>query len=198
MDLNSPLFDSIRLRPAQESREEHAPTCQHPGCAAAGAFRAPMGRGREGQYWRFCLDHVRDYNKSYNYFAGMTDDAVAQYQKADVVGHRPTWSMGVNGSARGAHAGGPSVDDPLGAFGDRFGPARRPREEPKPRPSATALKALDTLGLEEGVDGAEIKRCYKCLVKKFHPDANGGDRTFETRLQEIIRAYNTLKSIGLC
>ena len=61
-----------------------------------GEFRAPMGRLREGQYFCFCLDHVREYNATYNYFDGMTDDAVARWMKDDTIGHRPTWAMGVN------------------------------------------------------------------------------------------------------
>ena len=72
------------------------PPCSWPGCDKAGAHRAPKGRGREGEYHLFCLDHVRDYNKSYNYFSGMSDDDVATYQKSSITGHRPTWSSGVN------------------------------------------------------------------------------------------------------
>jgi hypothetical protein len=201
MDLNSPLFDRIRMRAQEASQPADVPTCNHPGCRGAGSYRAPKGRGREGQYWRFCLDHVRAYNHSYNYFAGMTDEAVAQYQKADVVGHRPTWTMGVNAAARGRADGSDGqaspVNDPFSLFGQGFAHAK-PKEAPKPRVSPTALKALETLGLDEGVDAATIKARYKTLVKQFHPDANGGDRSYETRLQEIIRAYNTLKSIGLC
>ncbi len=203
MNFNSPIFDRIRMRPTAEApRETQSARCEHPGCAEAGIHRAPKGRGREGQYWRFCLAHVRAYNASYNYFAGMTDDAVASYQKEAVIGHRPTWAMGVNASTRprdAAAAEGPCpANDPLGLFADRFGGVSRAhREEPKPRLSATALKALDTLGLDEGVDKATVKARYKLLVKRFHPDANGGDRAFEARLQEIIRAYNTLKTIGI-
>ena len=64
------------------------------------ALPGPKGRGQEGRYFQFCLEHVREYNASYNYFAGMTDAAVAAYQKDAVIGHRPTWAMGVNGAVR--------------------------------------------------------------------------------------------------
>src|SRR5205085_8670370 len=72
MDLNSPLFDRIRVKPEQreEPREDRV-RCNFPGCEETGEFRAPMGRLREGQYFCFCLDHVRQYNASYNYFNGM-------------------------------------------------------------------------------------------------------------------------------
>jgi hypothetical protein len=102
MDLNSPLFDRVRTRQRCEPATDSAaadPVCGHPGCKFLGPYRAPQGRGREGQYFNFCLDHVREYNASYNYFKDMSDDAVAAYQKADLYGHRPTWRMGVNGAA---------------------------------------------------------------------------------------------------
>jgi hypothetical protein len=84
-----------------EPQETKGPVCEHPACKAAGEFRAPKGRDREGQYWRFCLQHVREYNASYNYFAGMSDTAVAAFQKDSIIGHRPTWAMGVNSAAAG-------------------------------------------------------------------------------------------------
>ena len=77
-------------------------TCGWPGCRAAGTHRAPKGRGRDGEYLFFCLDHVREYNHSYNYFAGMSDDEVAAWQKAAITGHRPTWKMGVGSALHGA------------------------------------------------------------------------------------------------
>lgn len=211
MDLNSPLFDRIRIKPqCDEPRESEAPSirCEHPGCNAAGPYRAPKGRGQEGRYFQFCLDHVRAYNASYNYFAGMTDAAVAAYQKDAIIGHRPTWTMGVNAAgktqehAKEAPPREWGYFDPLGVLnGENFRQARRRREpaEPKkPRATGPVRRALDVLGLEEGADGAAIKAQYKALVKRFHPDANGGDRSFEERLRDIIKAHDTLKAAGLC
>ena len=207
MNLNSPLFDRIRIRPScdEPQRESREPTCERAGCAASGLYRAPKGRGREGQHWRFCLDHVREYNASYNYFAGMSDDAVAAYQKDAIVGHRPTWSMGVNGSKPAhteAHAAARDWDyaDPLGTLrAEGLEETRRARPEPKrPRYGALVMKALDILGLDETADAAAIKAQYKALVKRFHPDAHGGDRSFEERLRDIIKAHGTLKAAGLC
>lgn len=207
MDLNSPLFDRIRIRQAgDEPRPTAGPACQHPGCAAPGLYRAPKGRRHEGEYLRFCLDHVRAYNATYNYFAGMSDDAVAAYQKDAVIGHRPTWSMGVNPDARQKAEPGeaPQRDwdyaDPLGilrAGGLGGQPKARP-EAPKRHLSGASRKALDVLGLDENADSATIRSTYKGLVKRFHPDANGGDRSFEERLRDIIRAHDTLRAAGLC
>lgn len=211
MNLNSRLFDRIRVRPraAEDASSAGAAQCDHPGCTNEGSFRAPKGRGRERDYFTFCLDHVRAYNQSYNYFDGMSDNDVAAYQKDATIGHRPTWAMGVKSDTREAMRGarGNMKDnlsdpdrtvDPFSLFGAGLaGTGRARREEPRRRLPATALKALDTLGLDEGVDAVAIKARYKLLVKRFHPDTNGGDRSFEDRLQEILRAYNTLKAIGL-
>lgn len=213
MNLNSHLFDKIRTRPkrAESTQSTAKSACEHPGCAEQGQFRAPKGRGQERQYWFFCLEHVRAYNQSYNYFEGMSEHAVATYQKNDTVGHRPTWAMGVNPDSRdaqrtrknynspqGADAEAYEIDDSFGFFNARMRQNRSaPVDENRQRLSGTALKALDQLGLEAGVDSAAIKARYKLLVKRFHPDANGGDRSLEERLQEILRAYNILKALGM-
>ncbi len=204
MDLNSPLFDRVRSRPRCEDAVAADPVCGHPGCALAGPYRAPQGRGREGQYFHFCLDHVRAYNASYNYFKDMPDDAVAAYQKADLYGHRPTWRMGVNGTA--AETSGrlhgafddATVHDPFGLFGRRgFSQSARDAKAAEPRVGNAARKALDTLGLEPGVDKVTLKARYKELVKRLHPDANGGDRSREDQLRAILNAYNYLRTAGL-
>src|SRR5262245_58747789 len=98
MKFDSSLFDSIRIKPtATKSRaSKEAPCCEWPGCANAGSHRAPKGRDKENEYFRFCIDHVREYNHSYNFFKGMSDDAVARWQKDALIGHRPTWKMGAN------------------------------------------------------------------------------------------------------
>ena len=198
MNLNSRLFDKIRVKPEREAPRMGAARCNHPGCREPGEYRAPMGRLREGEYFRFCLDHVRAYNATYNYFNGMSDDAVASYQRDAVIGHRPTWSMGVarNGRDFRDETAGPA--DPFGALRARA--ARRGRQD-RPKSQASrpiaALKALDALGLEPDADAEAIKTRYKELVKRLHPDSNGGDRSNEEKLREIIHAYKQLKSARL-
>jgi hypothetical protein len=205
MKFDSPFFDRIRVKPDQDRRlRADDASCEWPGCTCAATYRAPKGRLREGEYWRFCLDHVREYNHSYNYFAGMSDDAIARYQKDAVTGHRPTWKMGLNGKQPDDgrtrfHPGFGATSDPFGVFTD-FSQTRT-RSEP-PRAARTIRnaerKALDALGLEGDATGPDIKARFKLLVKRHHPDANGGDRTCEDKLREIIQAYNYLKSVGFC
>jgi hypothetical protein len=200
MKLDSPLFNRIRVKPEQDRRPRGgAPACEWPGCAFEATHRAPKGRLREREYWRFCVDHAREYNHSYNYFSGMSEDAVARYQKDAVTGHRPTWKMGFNGGPKRN-----GVEDPRDPFdvmrefgGASRAQAERPREEARPVRNAER-KAFDTLGLEIDAAAAEIKARFKELVKRHHPDANGGDRSYEDRLREIIQAYNYLKSAKFC
>ncbi len=204
MNFNSRLFDSIRIGPSEaEAVDEPVGTpCEHPGCRRAGEFRAPKGRGREGQFFLFCMEHVKAYNATYNYFQGMNDEALAAYQKQEEIGHRPTWRLGVNSRAarmgqRGRVASGqagPEVADAFNLFGSRRAQAAA---QPESRIGVVARKALETLGLDDSADSVAIKARYKELVKRFHPDANGGDRSREGTLQEILKAYQTLKTTGM-
>ena len=197
MNLNSRLFDSIRVKPDAATKPEAPPEvvrCDHPGCTREGEFRAPQGRDREGKFFCFCLDHVREYNASYNYFNGMSADDVAHYQRDALTGHRPTWAMGTNRASK-ADSEPQGTSDPLGMF--RAQTHARKREPLKPRVGVAAMKALDTLGLDDTAGAPTVKARYKDLVKQLHPDANGGDRSNEDRLREIIRAYNYLKTVRL-
>ena len=140
---------------------------------------------------------MRAYNASYNYFVGMSDDEVLAYQKDDLTGHRPTWKMGTG------KRGKPDFDattDPLGVLHDINGrTSSRPDPDHKPQQRIVRnveRKALETMGLEAGATAAEVKARFKLLVKRHHPDANGGDRSSEDRLVEIIQAYNYLKTNG--
>jgi hypothetical protein len=198
MNFNSRLFDRIRVKPEQkQASRPDLPPCAHPGCRLPGEFRAPMGRLREGEYFCFCLEHVREYNASYNYFNGMSAEAVARYQRDAVVGHRPTWAMGGNRADTGAKA---DRDNPSRGA-DPLGMSRRTAqhyscEEPRQgRYGIAALQALGQLGLDDSADADAIRTRYKDLVKRLHPDANGGDRSNEGKLREIIRAYHYLRTV---
>ncbi|BAF89676.1 heat shock protein [Azorhizobium caulinodans ORS 571] len=199
MKTDSPFFDRIRVKPEQDRlRKPTCPQCQWPGCDQPGTHRAPKGRMQEGQYWLYCLDHVKEYNQSYNYFAGMSDSAVYAYQKDALTGHRPTWRMGTRGA--NDTPGGDGMRDPfgftaeMGSHGAGFAPS-----EPEGRAIRTAERqALEIMGLELSATGPEIKARFKELVKKHHPDANGGDKSAEERLRNVIQAHSTLKKAGFC
>ena len=208
MPTRSKYFDRIRIRPDPEAElKSRAPQCQWDGCSEAGMHRAPVGRLREGEYFRFCIEHVREYNKGYNYFSGLRDGDIARFQKEALTGHRPTWAMGVNGSARSApdfatkrsgRAGYYNrIRDPFNLFGS--GSPTGGREAPRERKAKPLeAKALETLGLAANATADVIKARYKQLVKQHHPDANGGNRGSEDRFRDVIQAYRLLKQSGFC
>jgi hypothetical protein len=212
MKTNSPLFDRIRVKPDQDRRlRAELPPCQWPRCGEPATHRAPKGRLRASEYWRFCLEHVREYNNSYNFFAGMSDDAVAQYQKEAITGHRPTWKMGSIGGKRapprrargGFRAAEWEAADPFSLLGEAGAQPGHARPASEGRKILNAQRrAFEVLGLEADANRADIKTRikarFKVLVKRHHPDANGGDRGSEDTLREIIQAYNYLKSAGFC
>jgi hypothetical protein len=141
----------------------------------------------------------------------MSDEAVAEFQKESITGHRPTWKMGLNGKQSRrkrpdhnefyAHFSG--AGDPFGMFSE-FGDAGRQHATQEGARGDTRVvrnaerKALHALGLESDAQAGDIKTRFKALVKRHHPDANGGDRTCEDKLREVIQAYNYLKTAGFC
>jgi len=202
----SKYFEKIRVRrDPQAEVKSHAPICQWDGCKEPGTHRAPVGRMKEGEYFRFCFDHVREYNKGFNYFSGVPDTEVARFQKEAMTGHRPTWKMGVNGAStrsspdiaqhRSGRAGYYNrMRDPF----DLFKGPKDPREARERKAKPLEAKALETLGLDTKATGKDIKARYKELVKRHHPDANGGDRGSEDRFRDVLQAYRVLKQAGLC
>jgi len=209
MKLESKFFDSIRVatkREREATAEEHNhPCCQWKGCDQPGSHKAPKGRGQDGDYFHFCVDHVRSYNSSYNYFDGMSDSEVVDFQKDAMTGHRPTWKVGANAWAHGVadhgtkaaagRSGRARSQDPHEFFAWR---ERRQQEVDRKRHlRPIEKKSLDTMNLGETASKAEIKARFKELVKLHHPDSNGGDNRSEDKLREIIQAYNYLKQANL-
>ncbi|MEO1089634.1 MAG: J domain-containing protein [Pseudomonadota bacterium] len=156
--------------------------CAVLGCAAVGEFKAPRSRDTLRDYQWLCLEHVRAFNKSWDFFNGMSTDEIEQHRREDVTWHRPTWRTTVNGL---------TIDDPLGILGeDAEPPPARPRLETQ------ADKMLRRLGLSGDADLAALKRRYKLLVKRHHPDLHGGDPAAVERLKLINEAYSYLLHCG--
>lgn len=196
-----PKYVDIRVKKPDAETFERAPVdkpCDHVGCERAGIHRAPKSRDRTGEYWHFCLAHASDYNRRWNYFSGMSEAEFAQYLAREEVGHRPTWTFRggrldrFSAAMRGFRAGRRS--DPFGMFGG----------EPEPAPAQTRRRltrlqslALEAMSLDENAGAVEIRARYAELVKRWHPDSNGGDRGAEANLQRVLQAYQTLKAGGL-
>ena len=171
--------------------------CAEPGCDAAGEFRAPPLEGpgrREGppDFRWFCLDHIRAFNARYNFFDGMTADEIHSAQRPLAGWERETRAF----ARAGAGDTGPrwaDFADPLDAIGARYRREVAPeRSDGKPL-SGQDRASLKVMGLAPDADRPTLKRRYSELVRRYHPDRNGGDRRHEDRLQQVIAAYQQLR-----
>jgi hypothetical protein len=172
--------------------------CAAPGCAEPGEFRAPGERppGFDGPGdWRWlCLEHVREFNAGYDWFEGMTPEEILAAQWP-IAGWRNETRVfradaGVDGVPRWA-----DFDDPLEAIGARAagirataaGRREMARFTPKER------QALEAMGLGPETDLHGLRKRYSTLVRRYHPDRNGGDRSHEARLQRVVESYQLLR-----
>jgi hypothetical protein len=177
---NSAEFADSKARP----QTRH---CDMPGCSAAPDYRAPKDRSLK-EYYSFCLDHVREYNKAWDFFSGMAAQEVEEFTIRSQYGDRPTWRYDLDGAAedilrRQAHA-----------FRD-FEDAGEPRYKPQNNAHAQTpeFEAMAIMGLEPPVTLEGIKARYKELAKKHHPDLNASCRQSEELLKSINMAYTILK-----
>ena len=170
--------------------------CAVAGCEAPGEFRAPAEEGARAGFdgpgqWRWmCLNHVRQFNAGYNFFNGMSAEEITAQQRPYAGWERETRAFaGVGPAPRWA-----DFADPLDAIQARFRRDRTPeRKDGKPL-SEGDRRALKVLGLEPDADRRDLRQRYAELVRRYHPDRNGGDRTHEKALQDVIEAYTRLKS----
>jgi len=172
--------------------EGAAAHCAVPGCGEAGEFRAPLTAGDfdgPGEYLYLCLDHVRAHNARYNYFMGMSADEIEAAQSPIAGWERATRAFA--GAGTGPGPPWSEFIDPLDAISARFRPGMA-RSTPD-RFSAAERHALDVMGLGDEVDRTALRRRYSELVRRYHPDRNGGDRGYEGKLGAVIDAYQTLK-----
>lgn len=162
-------------------------TCDRPGCTEEGTHRAPKARDRLNDYYWFCLDHVREYNRSWNYYDGMSDNEVEEDIRRSTTWNRPSWPFGTMKPGQGPRR---RVNDPFGFMDDDEEGGETRRRQPA---DTAEGKAAAILGLEPPFTLERLKARYKELVKKHHPDANGGDKAAEERLKSINEAYTTLR-----
>ena len=209
-----PKFVDIRVRPPGSEEEakrnddvyalkpgERA--CDHPGCRTAATARAPKSRDMLNEHYWFCQPHAAEYNKQWDFFAGMSEGEIRNRQAQSAVGDRPTWQFKASKFSReaaGAAHGfgkGEGYADPFSLFG--AGARPKPKAEPANARRLGKLErnALADLDLDEDADGPAIRARYIELVKRTHPDSNGGDRSAEHKLQRVIKAYQTLKKAKL-
>jgi DnaJ domain len=166
--------------------------CDYPGCKEAGAYRAPKSPELLDEYFWFCKDHVREYNLKWNFFNGTTDEEFQKFLDKDRVWGRETKPFSQRDDGRAWQRLG--VDDPMELLGANAtqNPGRGPAAATRKLPP-TERKALEVLDARDTWTKAEIRKQYKSLVKDLHPDMNGGDRSDEDRLQEVVWAWDQIK-----
>lgn len=173
----------------QNDFQTHRPVCDIPGCPHTGEFRAPRNRDLK-EYYNFCLNHVQEYNKSWDYFSGMSPEQMEDHMLRSLYGDRPTWRYDIESRIgdilrRKAHAfrdGAQDEDEDL----------NRQRRRKPVGPVSPEYEAMVTLGLEPPFTIADIKTRYKDLVRLHHPDRNGGSREAEALLKSVNMAYTVL------
>jgi hypothetical protein len=173
------------------AEEPDAPirACESPGCLLPGEYRAPRDRAHLNQYRWFCLDHVRAYNRAWDYYKGMGPTEIESEIRRDSGWQRPTWPLGRLGGGR---LNFDKLRDPFEILKET--PLHQRRQAPKREEAPAELRAaLDVLDLTWPLDAVTLRARYKELAKRYHPDANGGDRSAEDRLKDINRAYSLLR-----
>ncbi len=163
---------------------EKAPPCNVAGCVEPGGYKAPKSRDTLGEYQWFCLEHIRQYNSQWDYFAGRGADEIEEFVKESVTGHRPTWSR--ESRIRDQYH---KLQDVLYEF--LSGTQTRERGAP-PNMNGKMRRAMATMDIEYPYTEQSLKAQYRTLVKKFHPDVNKGDKKAEERFKQISTAYTLL------
>ena len=186
----------IRIKPdgKRAEPEKKARPCARADCTGDGAFRVVRSRENLGEHIWLCLAHARAHNESWDFFRGMDEKSIQSFRNDAITGHRPTWPLGKR-TARMHNPHAIRVDDDYGTFPSETEP-QGPR---RPERTLTRLQmmAFDTLHLPHSATLIEIKARYKEFVKRYHPDANGGDRGAEERLKQVIKAYGVLRASGM-
>jgi hypothetical protein len=199
--LSTDPFSSRRFN-RFHGRVESGRPCAVEGCPESGEFRAPPldagGSHQEGPRWRWlCLDHVRQFNAGYNFFTGMTPDEIAAAQRPFAGWERETRAFSSNAASPPPKWS--DFSDPLDAIGAKFRARKRQAEQDDAmradgkRLSAEDRRALDVMDLPVDADRKALRQRYTQLLRRYHPDHNGGDRSHEGRLQRVIEAYGLLR-----
>jgi hypothetical protein len=166
--------------------------CDFPDCTEAGAYRAPKSPDLLDEFFWFCKDHVREYNLKWNFFQGTSDDDFQKFLDKDRLWERPTKPFSRKDDGRAwARLG---VDDPMQLLGEKAtqNPGKPAGASTRKLPP-TERRALEILDCRDTMTKADIRKSYKGLIKVLHPDMNGGDRSHEEQLQEVVWAWDQIK-----
>jgi hypothetical protein len=180
---------SFKYKNAEEPRPKFQ-KCDWPECYEMGQFEAPKTREDTHDYHYFCLEHVRAYNAKWNFYAGLSTDEVERLNRQDTLWERPTWPFGTNPKKPAQQSN--RWHDPFNFF-ESILHTETKKQAPSGLPPEIA-KAADILGLIPPLTMEDLKKAYKALVKKLHPDINGGDPAHAEAFKAVGQAYHTIKT----
>ena len=167
----------------------HFKKCDKNGCKHKGEYRAPKSRLMLNHYYFFCLEHIKEYNKSWNFYKGLSVSQIEKSVREDTIWNRPSWPLKGN-----PHKVIEQINE---FFSNEFITSD---EENKyfqnkildKNLTSEENKALSTLKVDLPITLDKIKKNYKKLVKIFHPDVNGNNKKAEEKFKEINQSYKTL------
>lgn len=178
-----------KSRPHNPSYIPHTPDTPHrcavSGCSAPGEHKAPRSRSSLHEYQWLCLEHVREFNKAWDYFSGMSPDEIEAFRREAITGHRPTWKPSDMLHLPPTEA----LRESMARFFADYSTSAAKKHDPFAGMKPALRKALVTLNLEPPVTVAALKKHYKTLAKRYHPDTNSGDRAAEETFKHITHAY---------
>lgn len=176
---------SRKFKHIEDLVKPRLPPCAESGCLEPGEHKAPLSRDKPGEYKWLCSEHIRDFNRKWDYFNGMSQEEIETFQKDAMTGHRPTWRQ--DGTEQVITAS--RLRDAFRRFMGE-GPAPELPVHPALKPKDKL--ALADLDLQHPVSQQDVKAQYKKLVKKYHPDRNPDNKQAEERFKQITASYHYL------
>ena len=161
--------------------------CDWKNCKEIGSYKAPIERDNSKKFRLLCLEHIKIFNKKWNYFENMSDQEIEFFVKSDLTWHKSTKSFGSSENFFNILWNN-ALEDKLNIFkSSNFKAYQKTTLNQKDR------DALDLMGLNYAAKWEEIQKEFKTLVKKYHPDKNLGSKKYEDKLKKITLAYSQLK-----
>ncbi len=164
--------------------------CEHEGCELPGKFRAPRAPDVLDEFKWFCQEHVREYNLKWNFFSNTTEAEINAQMSKDKVWERETRSFTDPEARAWARLG---IEDPHQVLGENATKNPGKAKSGTRRLPPTERRAVEILDVTDISTKADIRKAYKALIKVLHPDMNGGDRSQEEQLQEVVWAWDQIK-----
>ncbi|MEE2698539.1 MAG: DnaJ domain-containing protein [Pseudomonadota bacterium] len=186
-------FSQSKILKSSLDDELNVNICDWPGCENEGMHRAPKSRNELHSYHHFCLTHVRQYNKGWNYYAGMSDSEVELDIRKDTVWNRPSWPLGKSSKPE-------DIYKKMGVFGPEWGRKEKLKDPPRSYSKLEEREnwAIAVFSMTDPPNRKTVKSRYKELVKKHHPDKNRGDKVGEEKIKEINVAYKIILEMLGC